>query len=651
MSETYRITLEDQVSSNAYRMAKAYADVSEAAQEYAAAVRTWDKEAIASARVWLNYNRSQLMAARAAQNAAKAIGGLGPKLNTTASSVQRLGKTAQATTHQVQAFSYSLNALAHQGMGLAFRMAGRLVDGFADAASGIYDVAVLVSRAQLSFANFFGGQVQGAKVLQETRELALKYGFDLEDTIGAMQRFGAAGFSAENSKGLLRIGADLKALGRSGQDIKGVYLALSQIKGKGVLSAEELTQQLGERGVNVGMVWQEIADKLGIVGTASQSAITKVQKLQRAGKISAAVGINAIATTIARQLNEKAFGQVGEKVANETVEGLKNRMGASFNDALFGSVMAAEPALVKGMQALMNGLTGSDTGTLQSTLAAALVRVGELMERIGPLMPEIAENFTKAFSAASGFDAGGGLNNFVDRLPELATSLGQVAGSLVVIAKALAEITGNTFAAPANKYQSDLPGASLGFDNTKGIGKVLATTPAGMVEMVGDFWGKFFASGQNITDGMKTGVEAATPAAIESVGNAAQGMIDMSDGTLQSHSPSKVFQDRGAGIAQGLALGIDADAELAMYSAQRMAEMTISAAAGAAGASGVGGAGGVGKAAGAAISSRSSSASASFGDINLNGGSSDGATVDAIRQFLETEVASIFERHLEGVGA
>jgi tape measure domain-containing protein len=649
MSEVYRITLEDQVTSNAYKMADATIKVSLAMHHLAAVMRTADDELIKAARAELQAAQEAKRLQGAANAAGRAMQTLGPKVNTAGAAVTKLGTASVTSSKQVQSFSYALNALAHQGMGLAFRMAGRLLEGFQDAAVGIYDVAVLVSRAQLSFANFFGGQEKGAKVLQETRDLALKYGFDLEDTIGAMQRFGAAGFSAENSKGLLRIGADLKALGRSGQDIKGVYLALSQIKGKGVLSAEELTQQLGERGVNVGMVWQEIADKLGIVGTAGETALKKVQKLQRAGGISAAVGINAIATTIARQLNEKAFGQVGEKVANETVEGLKNRMSASFNDAIFGSVMAAEPALVKGMQALMNGLSGSSDTTFTQLLTSGLVRVGEAMERLGPLLPSIAENFAKAFSSAANFDASGGLNGFVDRLPQLATDLGTIAGYLVTTANALAKITGFGIKLAAN------PGATVGesFGMTDMAKQVREGTSPGqrMTKWLEDKGEQWFGKGQEVPQGLAAGVVDATPAAIESVGNAAQGMIDMSDGTLQSHSPSKVFQDRGSGIAQGLALGIDADAELAMYSAQRMAEMTISAAAGAAGAAGVGGAGSVGKAAGASMGSSSNSVSASFGDINLNGGSSSGSTVDAIRQFLETEVASIFERHLEGVGA
>jgi len=634
MTEYFKVKLEDEVTGNAYRMAKAYVDVSVAAQQVAAAVRGTDKEMKKLAAEQLRFHRTQLMAARAAQTAGNAIGKLGPKYQAAAAGATKADR-------QTLKFSYTLNALAQSAVSASFSIAGKMANSLVDGAKGLFHYADLATRAHQSFAVFFGGQEKGDAVLRTSIDLAKKFGFTIEDTVTQMQRFGAGGFDAEQSLGLLRFGADIKGLGRTAQDVKGIFLAITQISGKGKLQGEELTQQLAERGINAGEVWKTIGKNIG-------RTVEQVQKLQKAGKISPAVAINALVETTEKRLGSKKIGSVGERIANETVGGLKGRMATQIDEAIFFAVDKASPALVKGMQAIMKGLGMTESLSFEEGLTRMLTKVGEFMEKVGPKLPAIADNFAKAFGATANINVGG-LDGFIDSLPSLATSLGQVSGHLVTIMSTLAAIATNPLVLKAIGGAATVATAMSRPVETL---KQLPGVRAGkwLSEMFVEGTDAMAGVGQNVTEGLAGGIAAGAPSVGRAAGDVAQGAIDASSSTLQEKSPSRKFYDQGNHIAQGLALGVDENADLAMHSTRMMADSAIAGAAGAE--SRAGGASKIGGAAGASVSSRSTGARLRIGDINLGGGGAEGMSqAEMIREYIESEVLAFFERQAEGSGA
>jgi len=646
VAELYAIRLEDQVTGNASRIASAYVDVSVAAQYLARSVKTADKDMEALDRHMLKLARTQLMAAKAAQTAGNAVARMGPRLPTNA--VNAHTRAQKAGTAQTWKFSYALNALTNQAVSLGFAFARKLADGLVSVASGLYDVADLASRAHMSFGAFFGGQAKGDKVLRETIDIAKRYGFTIEDVAAQMNRFGAAGFTAEQSKGTLRFGADMLAAGRSVQDVKGIFLAMTQIMGKGKLQAEELTQQLAERGINAGRVWQ-------ILGKIMGKTVDEVMKLQKAGKIGAGIALNAIVQAGVEGVHGSAIGKAGERVADQTVGGLGRRMGTLWESAIFDAVDQANPALVKGMQSLFGGMNASSAGGLQDNLTKMLEGVGKFMEQVGPQIPAMVDGFTKAFGAAAGFKTQD-FKSFADSLPEVARNLGLIAGSIARIAALAGTILAPDFSFEAIASAFDSAGGGKGTAKDRG----LLDSEAAQMNMATDAKNRASgdsaiadSAGKSIAEGMADGILKGAPSVSKAAETLGQGAIDSSKDTLGIHSPSTKFRSQGENMAHSLAMGMDQNADFAMHSAAMLAESAMAASAGASGLDPRRGIA-AGSAAGAAVSSRSSSsARVTIGDVYIGGGSgsSGGAGGAVDREYFESEFVSFLERHLEGVGA
>jgi tape measure domain-containing protein len=122
-------------------------------------------------------------------------------------------------------------------------------------------------------------------------EMAKAPGLGFDQLIQGVTRLEAAGFSAKQAEGALKqFGNALALVGGSKTDLEGVALALTQIKSKGVISAEEINQ-IAERVPQVrqamkaafGTASSEEIQKLGITASQFVDGITKsLAKLPRA---------------------------------------------------------------------------------------------------------------------------------------------------------------------------------------------------------------------------------------------------------------------------------------------------------------------------------------------------------------------------------
>jgi tape measure domain-containing protein len=122
-------------------------------------------------------------------------------------------------------------------------------------------------------------------------QMAKAPGLGFDQLIQGVTRLEAAGFSAKQAEGALKqFGNALALVGGQKSDLEGVALALTQIKSKGVISAEEINQ-IAERVPQVrqamkdafGTASSEEIQKLGITASQFVDGITKsLQKLPRA---------------------------------------------------------------------------------------------------------------------------------------------------------------------------------------------------------------------------------------------------------------------------------------------------------------------------------------------------------------------------------
>jgi tape measure domain-containing protein len=122
-------------------------------------------------------------------------------------------------------------------------------------------------------------------------QMAKAPGLGFDQLIQGVTRLEAAGFSAKQAEGALKqFGNALALVGGQKSDLEGVALALTQIKSKGVISAEEINQ-IAERVPQVrqamkaafGTASSEEIQKLGITASQFVDGITKsLAKLPRA---------------------------------------------------------------------------------------------------------------------------------------------------------------------------------------------------------------------------------------------------------------------------------------------------------------------------------------------------------------------------------
>lgn len=112
--------------------------------------------------------------------------------------------------------------------------------------------ARLMEQAQKRLSLVGGGRFGGQQLAGQVSGFAQQYGLSREATIESFSKFAVsaseAGLTSKESQSVFENTAKaIAAMGLSAEDTKGVFLAFSQMLGKGKASSEELRQQLAER--------------------------------------------------------------------------------------------------------------------------------------------------------------------------------------------------------------------------------------------------------------------------------------------------------------------------------------------------------------------------------------------------------------------
>lgn len=601
--DIYTVRLKDEVSPAAQKAATQFTRVAVTAAALAAAMRSADKEQIAFARDAHSLASAELRAAKAAVTAGEAVSRL------TAKTVQQAAASKKAAA-DTKGFSYVLNGLATAAANAGFNLAGKLGRGLLDVAGGLWETAELASRSRMSLSLLYGGMAEGQAAQSKALEMSRKYGLQLELVLATLNQFKGAGFDLQQSSALLQLGADMRALGSTDAQLESVFLALRKIQSQTFLQGDELNM-LSEAGVSVDKIYTRLQDKLG-------KTRQEIIKMQGTRQLAAGDVLNAIAEATLITAGKTKFGAAGEEAANQTLGGIKSRLFANLGADLFEATQRAEPALVKGMQAILGGALGADGTSLQNALTSSLTRLGQGLEQIGPRLPGFVAGLEKAAAA----------------LADIAKVIGPIASLLGGV----------------KTVQSDWIGGTLG----KGIFAVTDTIAnwSAKADQV-DRGDAGVAAGKRFSQGLADGITTNAPAVAAAASGVAQGAVDATKSQLEIKSPSRVMAEQGNFVAEGLAMGIEDQADIAMRASSVMAEGVVAESAGVLAPSSAALA--AGSAAGDSYSSSVASTSnrpVIHFDVHLGGGvSPDSDPVQQLREFVELEVAAIFERHLEGAGA
>lgn len=181
-------------------------------------------------------------------------------------------------------------------------------------------VADAYSGAKIGFSTLLGGETAGQAMMDDLDEFAKATPFKTTNVISNAQKMMSMGWETDRIlEDMETIGNAAAATGKLDVGLESIVRAMSQIKTKGKLSAEELNQ-LAEAGIAAkGM----LAEELGY-GTGDK-ALAAFSKDQEAGNIGADKAIEALLSGM-----KKKYSGMMQSMANETVEGLASQLSDVF---------------------------------------------------------------------------------------------------------------------------------------------------------------------------------------------------------------------------------------------------------------------------------------------------------------------------------
>lgn len=268
------------------------------------------------------------------------------------------GQTFRATVTVIDKATAPLRAIGRLATSL-----GGIVLGGAGLYGGIMKPIGLADQRATSLAGFetmLKSKEKGQAFMKDVDKFAADTPFGTMEVTGMAQSLLTQGWEQEKTfDTLTKVGNLSAAMGRGSQGMQSVIRAITQIKGKGRLSAEEM-MQLSEAGVPA---WQYLADAKGV-------DISKVRKMAEDGDIGADEAIDVILNGM------KQFDGMMEKMSNTTLSGVISNIKDVFEVGLIARWgKGLQTGAIKGMSQLRDWLDENEK--IVGKIGDALEGVGE----------------------------------------------------------------------------------------------------------------------------------------------------------------------------------------------------------------------------------------------------------------------------------
>lgn len=475
-----------------------------------------------------------------------------PALGATAIGIAGVSAAAAAATIGVGILAAKLGALASE------KLAG---------------FATFAQDTRFAMANLAKHGAEANKMFDHASKLAAEYGLDVKSTTKQWSKFLALQFAPREADKMIKMGADLQALGTSAEQVEGVFMALGQIRGKGKLQAEEMLQ-LAERGISTALVYEEIGKLLG-------KTDAEVRALQQKGGIDATTGLLAIERAINRKLGQTELGDSGKRFADQTVTGMVNQIkaradlvGIALGDRLLPSLSRVAGGVLMRLQAFFE----SDRGEkLINRLGDAFDRLGDIAVKALPLVEALMGGLLDR-----GAEALGGLNTTLDGLSGVNGE--KAAQTFRAIGKGIADIAiyGGKVIAVTGAIIGALGAleASVGGSLPSLVGMLSApfsTITTDVVSRIIELGPKVFQAGIDLVKGLAEGIKSGIMYPVNAIADVGNKVVAKIRGVWDSHSPSRVGAKIGFGFDQGIGVGLYAGAHIPARAAESVAFGTVRA--------------------------------------------------------------------------
>jgi hypothetical protein len=492
----------------------------------------------------------------------------------------------------------------YSSVGSAIGTATKLAAGFAiagvigaGAAVGVVgNRAMDIESLGLAFKNLTGSQESGAAAFRETEKLSEQLGLRFESTSHSMRELLAAQFSLDESTELIKMVGDLRTIGVEGEKAQRVMTALTQIKAKGRLQAEEL-MQINEAGISVELINKALMEQLNI------DSLPALQSRQQAGKITGNQGISAIKAAVMAKTHEDKLGQAAEEFAATTMSGAVGRLGSAWDKALnqmAKSSMGSFQVINTAAERLIGALDDPRTG---EAMTEAFAVISQTVEDLLPDSESLADGLVAAANGfrtfvtlgsefvrggMSGFLQGIGVdfNNLSDtssieaqkeQFRQFGEQVGEAVAGLAKLLGLLGDIAGTVgsiwsgagdssslLTTPLDQWGSREHAPDKVDGEMRPIHERVAIESNQLREEMRD-------TGQNMMLGLMGGMSYMGPAVAQSMTEQAQNAHAAFKLANQERSPSRLYFDSGRNNMLGVIGGHKAENDNAMDTTRRLA--------------------------------------------------------------------------------
>lgn len=457
--------------------------------------------------------------------------------------------------------------------------------------------AAFMEQNRLAFGLLMKGAEAGGKALDEIRKIATDLNLPIQETIKNYRKLLAAQFRPAAARDLVKLGADMRALGATSEEVGSIIRAMTQIKAKGRLQQEELTGQLAEAGVSADLVFKELGKTMG-------KTTDEVRKLITAGKIDADVALDAIQKAILTKLGTKAPGDAAKAFkstlggmwagvktqAENAIIDIGDRLGPKLKEALSGfQVPEGAVQRIGDIGVKLLNIVGSlkefqlpaGVGQVVDDLIERFDIVQTAIEQVKAVASGFLEGFAEAWDSISPtvdkaveaiLEFSGSESGLAD-IKETFRDVGKIAAvglGALVIALALGTAAFRAFARSYEGTKEGLEAIWAAFD---GLGASLESGAEGIIETASGL-------GSDIIGGIVDGITSGASEVVTAITNVATQAIQAAKEALDISSPSKVFEEMGRNIDRGLAGGVRAEQGLVAASTAQTVQAATSSAAG-----------------------------------------------------------------------
>jgi tape measure domain-containing protein len=330
-------------------------------------------------------------------------------------------------------------------------------------------------RSRLAFGSLIGDAGTGSRVFDEVRREAQLLGLNVRNTTDDFRLLLSAQFDVGEAKELMRAGADLQAIGTDAEHIKLALLALSQIKMKGVLQAEEM-RQLVNTGVSAELIYNNLAKALG-------KSREEVLKMQAAREITAPMAITAFKQAILDKTHGEKLGDTGRFFANNKIGGMLGQGSAAIENwfvDLGSRITPAATRIASSVFGLFNELVSSPqlagfadfvVAEFEGIEAWSKEHWPEIAQTVKSMFGDALEGAKDTWNNVKGLFTADNVEMMKNTLKDLPATIWLLVEPFVVLAQALSAIA--SFAHSFNQGNDDLGdwiGSAVGLDSKVGRG-------------------------------------------------------------------------------------------------------------------------------------------------------------------------------------